>query len=284
MTKSHNTVNIGLTSPGEQGGKGKPLNRRKQDRVIFRKLINHLDKKKFSRNLPGQLVMEIGKLFLGTPYRAGALERKGDERLAVNLRELDCVTFVENVVALAWHLKSGRRSFEAFRGFLQKTRYRDGHVQGYPSRLHYFSDWIHDNQKKGIVRDVTRELGGRPRKKAAGFMTTHPDLYPKLKRLSDFRAMRVIERSMSRRPLFFVPKDAVRPVEVRIRDGDIIAITTNIEGLDVQHVGLAARVNRRIHLLHASSREGKVVLSPKTLCRYLRQGRTRSGIMVARLV
>ena len=75
----------------------------------------------------------------------------------------------------------------------------------------------------------------------------------------------------------------MRRFEDRIEDGDIIAVTSNVEGLDVQHVGLAARVKNRIHLLHASSSEGKVVLSKKTLYRYLMQSRTRSGIMVARI-
>jgi hypothetical protein len=48
-------------------------------------------------------------------------------------------------------------------------------------------------------------------------------------------------------------------------------------------VGLAARVKNRIHLLHASSTEGKVVLSKKTLYRYLMQSKVRSGIMVVRV-
>jgi hypothetical protein len=92
-----------------------------------------------------------------------------------------------------------------------------------------------------------------------------------------------VERAMSRRPLFFIPKKAVRESEGRIRDGDLIAITTTTEGLDVQHVGLAARVRKRVHLLHASSVEGKVVLSKKTLYRYLMESNTRSGIIVARI-
>ena len=72
-------------------------------------------------------------------------------------------------------------------------------------------------------------------------------------------------------------------MEDRIHDGDLIAIATNTEGLDFQHVGFAVRVKSRVHLLHASSAEGKVALSKKTLYQYLMQTRVRSGIMVARL-
>jgi hypothetical protein len=259
------------------------LNRQVQNLNIFKKLIRVLDKKKASAKFPDQLILEIGKFFLGTPYVTGTLETKRAEHLVVNLRSLDCVTFVENVVALVYLVKSQEKSFKAFRRLLQKIRYRQGRLQGYSSRLHYFSDWIHDNQKKGIVRDVTAKIGGRPLRKAITFMTTHPDFYPSLKNVTKLRRMKSIEKTISRRSLFFIPKKTLGRLEDRIRDGDLIAITTNTKGLDVQHVGLAARVKNRIHLLHASSIEGKVVLSKKTLYRYLMQSKVRSGIMVARI-
>jgi hypothetical protein len=254
------------------------------DRKVLGKLIKDLDKRKCSTEFPGQLMLEIGKLFAGAPYMAGALEIKGREHVVVNLRKFDCVTFVENVVAVLWLMRSGEKTFEAFRRILEKIRYRNGRLQGYSSRLHYFSDWIHDNQRKGIVKDVTAEIGGWPLRRAINFMTTHPDLYPPLKNIVNLRRMKSIERTISRRSLFSIPKKALGRFEDRICDGDLIAITTNAGGLDVQHVGLAARVKHRIHLLHASSAEGKVALSPKTLYRYLMQSRVRSGIMVARII
>jgi hypothetical protein len=156
-------------------------------------------------------------------------------------------------------------------------------LQGYSSRLHYFSDWIHDNQKKGILKDVTRKIGGRPLRKAINFMTTHPDLYLSLGAMVNLRRMKSVERTISTRPGFSISKEALRRFEDRICNGDLIGVTTNIEGLDVQHVGLAARVKNRIHLLHASSGEGRVVLSKNTLYRYLMQSRLRSGIIVARI-
>jgi hypothetical protein len=114
-------------------------------------------------------------------------------------------------------------------------------------------------------------------------MTTHPELYPSLRNPTHLRRTRSVERAISRRSQFFIPKKALRRSEARIWEGDIIAIVTNAEGMDVLHVGIAARVKNRIHLLHASSREGKVVLSPQTLYRYLMQSTARSGIMLARV-
>jgi len=260
------------------------LNRQGRDRRIFEELIRFLDKKKASAKFPGELILEVGKFFLGAPYMAGTLETKRAEHLVINLRKFDCVTFVENVVALARFIKSREKSFKAFQRLLQQIRYRQGRLQGYSSRLHYFSDWIHDNEKKGIVRDVTSEIGGRPLRRAMSFMTAHLNLYPPLKNAANLQRMKRIERAISRRSLFFIPKKALRRLEDRIRDGDLIAITTNREGLDVQHVGLASKVKNRIHLLHASSVEGKVVLFKKTLYRYLMQSQARSGIMVVRVI
>ncbi len=259
------------------------MNRQQQDRKIFAELIRFLSKRKTSAGWPDRIVLEIGKFFLGTPYAAGTLETKGPERIVVNLREFDCTTFVESVVALAWCVKSGWRSFEAFRRVLRKTRYRQGRLKGYSSRLHYFSDWIHDNQKKGLFRDVTAEIGGKPLRKVLDFMTTHLDLYPPLENSANLRRMKSVEWAISRRSLLFVPKKTLRHFEDRLRDGDIIAITTNRVGMDVQHVGLAVRVKNRVHLLHASSNQGKVILSQETLYRYLMQSSSRSGIMVVRI-
>jgi hypothetical protein len=260
------------------------LKRQGRDERVFEELIRFLDKKRTLTTFPGQLVIETGKFFFGKPYRVGPLETQGAERFVINLREFDCFTFVENVVALASCLKSQEQSFEGFRRLLQKIRYRNGRLQGYASRLHYFSDWIYDNQKKAIVRDVTAKIGGKPYRKTINYMTTHPDLYPLLKNEANLRKIKSVERSINRRSLYYVPKKVVKTLKDRIVDGDIIAITTNTKRLDVQHVGLAVRVKNRIHLLHASSAEGKVVVSGQTLYRYLMQSRTRSGILVGRLV
>lgn len=259
------------------------MDRQRQDRRIFEKLIRSLDERKISEKFPGEVLFEVGKFFLGAPYVAGTLETKRPEHLVVNLREFDCVTFVENVVALTWHVESGGKSFEGFRRLLRKIRYRQGRLQGYSSRLHYFSDWVHDNQKKGIVRDITPRIGGRPLRKTLTFMTEHPDLYPRLKNAANFQKMKSVEKKISERSLCYISKKALRRLEDRIQDGDVIAITTNREDLDAQHVGLAARLKNRIHLLHAASREGKVVLSQKTLYRYLMESRIRCGVMVARV-
>lgn len=260
------------------------LKEAERDRRIFAGLVRYLNRKKPGPRFCGQMMLDIGTFFLGTPYREGTLETEGPEALVVNLREFDCMTFAETVIALAYLMKSRERSFEHFRSLLKKIRYRAGRLQGYASRLHYFSDWVHDNQKKEVVKDVTADIGGRPLRKTINFMTTHPDLYPRLRDPAVLRVMETIERTMTRRSLFLIPKKLLRRSEGQIREGDLIAIMTNTEGLDVQHVGFAARVKNRVHLLHASSQEGRVAVSADTLYRYLMKNRARSGVMAVRIL
>ena len=108
----------------------------------------------------GDLMLIVGKYFQGFPYVGNTLEREGEESLVINLREFDCFTFVENAVALAWIIKKGKSEFDDYVDALERIRYRDGILDGYSSRLHYFSDWLFDNGQKGIVKDITAYGGG----------------------------------------------------------------------------------------------------------------------------
>jgi hypothetical protein len=99
-----------------------------------------------------------------------------------------------------------------------------------------------------------------------------------------YREMRDVEKNLSGRSLYHIQKAELRQFENSIENGDLIAAATNIEGLDVVHVGLAVRVRGRTHLLHASEVEMKVVISDDTLYRYLSKRKTMTGIMVGRVI
>ncbi|MHB8828749.1 MAG: N-acetylmuramoyl-L-alanine amidase-like domain-containing protein, partial [Syntrophales bacterium] len=88
-------------------------------------------------NLP-ELAVSLGRRFIGAPYQSQTLESAGTETLVANLRAFDCMTFVESVIALALSLKSGKTKFADYLLTLKKLRYRNGWIDGYQSRLHYF--------------------------------------------------------------------------------------------------------------------------------------------------
>ncbi len=230
----------------------------------------------------GKTVVAVGKTFLGTPYVAKTLEVGETETLVINLQGLDCTTYVENVLAFGLLLKKGKTDFGSFAKTLEHIRYKDGKLQGYASRLHYFSEWIANNGAKGLLKDVTSEIGGVEISKEINFMSTHRDLYPFLKDEVNFEKIRASEAYLNGRTICILPQDMIGPNEHLLRSGDIIALTTSIKGLDITHTGIATREkDGRIHLLHASS-SGQVEVSELPLVDYLKKVKKNTGIMVAR--
>jgi hypothetical protein len=230
-----------------------------------------------------ELVVQTGKTWIGTPYVAHTLDKQPTEQLVVNLKELDCTTYVESMLAISKALQEKDSSFQNYTNHLQQIRYRNGEINGYGSRLHYFSDWLYENEKQGNIQVITSQLGGKPLPKPINFMSTHREAYPALKNDEYFAQIGQIEKEINNRPLLYIPKAEVSRIENGLKEGDIIAITTSIKGLDVVHVGFALLQNGRVHLLHASLDEKKVVISKKPLAEYLLGNKNQSGIMVARL-
>jgi hypothetical protein len=228
------------------------------------------------------LMIKVGRFFLGTPYVAHTLE-KGEEQLVINLREMDCTTFAENCLAISRTIKSEMPTFEQFTAELQGIRYRDGIIDGYPSRLHYFCDWIYNNQQKHLIADLSEEMAQAPLPKQINFMSTHPDSYQQLKESASLVAkIASQEKEISARKMFYIPETRIAEVESKLMDGDIAGITTNIEGIAIQHVVILIRQEGHIHLLHASSKAEKVMISENTLEEYLLNSQSATGIMLAR--
>lgn len=254
-----------------------------KDLEIFHSFINADRQEQAAKEAPGDIFLRAGRYFSGAPYEAKTLDASGPEGLIINLRAFDCFTLVENCCALATMRHAGKDRFADYAAILQSLRYRDGVIAGYSSRLHYFSDWLQNNEKGGMIRDMTQALGGRSSQKVLNFMTTHPELYPPMKDPAACRQMIEVERRLSETPRHLLLKGEIIRWEGRIEEGDILAITTDQEGIDVCHVGIAAGLDGRLHLLHASQQAGQVVISPETLVDYLHQSPHRTGIMAARL-
>lgn len=228
------------------------------------------------------VIVEIGKNFIGTDYLSHGLEVEGDEQLVINLTGLDCTTLLENSLALARCIKKGTTSFDGYLDELQFIRYRDGVINGYTSRLHYFSDWITNNVDKAIIEDVTRQLGGIPINFNLNFMSTHPDSYQQLKENPDLiPIIHIQEEEISLREYYYIPKDEFKSKEKFISGGEIIAVTTTVEGLDIGHIGIAVKMDDgRIHLLHAPSPNTKVQITEEPLADYLMKYKRHSGVIV----
>lgn len=237
------------------------------------------------KNSPiGDAIVEIGKSFIGTEYVANTLEINApDEKLVVNLTGLDCVTFVENCLTFARCLKKGNTTFDAYKTELENIRYRDGKIDGYASRLNYFCDWIYNNEDKGIVKNISTELGGIEYKKTINFMSSHRKSYKQLSDNTEFEGIKACEEAINSRYYYYIPAKSISKIYDQLQNGDIIATTTKIEGLDVTHTGYVYKGDDGgTYFLHASSKSKEVIISQNQLADYIAEDSKKTGIMVAR--
>lgn len=233
----------------------------------------------------GELVLEVARSLEGTPYVASTLEVE-PERLQVFLDRTDCILFVETCVALALTFKGleiiqggtpqpAEPSYGLFCRNVRNLRYRNGVVDGYPSRLHYTSDWIRQGEANGIFMELTGTLGER-RPQKFNFMSTHPKSYAQLDgHPSNLDLVRKAELSLEGAgPYYWVPRSRLADPGVisGLKDGDIIAFVSSVDGLDITHVGIACTVDGKMHFVHASTSGMKVIVEPRTLAEYVKTG------------
>jgi hypothetical protein len=174
--------------------------------------------------------------------------------------------------------------------YIEQDRYRGGQCTGeYLSRLHYLEDWLYDNDRRGLVEDLTRDLGGRSVAHSAREMSAGWRHYRYLAaNRSLLGPLAHMEANVSSRPLYEIPKSKVAGIESKLRSGDIIGvISRDRRGLySTAHVGLALHTSDGVlHFMHASAPNnyGRVVIDSR-LSDYLYRFRTDSGILVARPV
>ncbi len=260
------------------------------DDSIFAAKIKQAKAEKIDTLAIGERVAAMGKLFLGTPYVGETLDADPTkEQLVVDLRGFDCVTFYENMLAFARLLrKEPHPSMDGFKKELTYLRYRHGKIDGYHSRLHYTTDYFYDSDLKHVFRNATLEIaqiGAQNDPRQINFMTAHRVLYDQIsKNDAEYNAMRQVEKTMNaRKDFYYIPKFEIPVLESKIKTGDIIAVTTDVPGLDCSHTGIAIRMaDGRIHFMHASSLMGKVIISDEPLADYLAHNSHQTGIMVGR--
>ncbi len=228
-------------------------------------------------------LLRLQKKFLGVKYEAGTLDIYDDrEELIIKVSGFDCVTFVENVLTFSRLIKNNKLTVENFIDELKFIRYRNGVINGYPSRLHYFSDWIYDNSNKGVVKDLAKEIGGNLYDKEINFMTEHPNSYIQLKNNKEnIRQMKKIEEEINQREKYYIKLNDIENYYDEFSNGDIFALTTDIKGLDVSHTGFIM-IDDGVRIIHASQKFNKVVISERGIKNYMQSIKKCNGLMIAR--
>ena len=251
----------------------------------FARVMAEAQKANWSQLPMGEIVGRVATYLRETPYVNHTLDHSADtEYCIVNLQELDCVTFVETTLALSRMIKLGLNSPDALAKQLQLFRYRDGVCDGFTSRLHYMSDWLHDNDRRGLVSIYTKQLAGsKAVVKDISLMSSRPNQYLQLRHHPEWvPIIAKDEHAIAARPLVYVPRASVAENEKLMQTGDIIAITTAADILDCAHTGFCYRdENGVLRFLHASMKHKKVYLDEE-LSKYLETVHGFTGIMIAR--
>ena len=231
----------------------------------------------------GEIVQWVGEQLRGRPYVGGLLDAPRQETLLADLTRFDCVLYVENVLAIAHTIALEDTTPEAYLAQIQRMRYRGGQMAGYCSRLHYFSDWIADNDARGIVHNVTAQAGGVRFDKRIDFMSTHRASYPRMRDDTVYACASAAEARLAGLELVYVPKAGIRAAYAQMQPGDVVAMATSIGGLDVTHTGFIHQDRSGTGFMHASSASNAVKVSPD-LSDYVRDIRNQVGIIIARPV
>ncbi|MGK7874133.1 MAG: N-acetylmuramoyl-L-alanine amidase-like domain-containing protein [Xenococcaceae cyanobacterium] len=237
-------------------------------------------------NLPdapmGEIMQAIAEQFLGAQYKVGLLDQSDRETLVVSLKNFDCVLFVETVLAIARGVAIKDYQYQTFTNRIVNQRYWNGHMNDYCSRLHYFSQWISDNQRRGTVQNIAPYLGGVSLDKKLNFMSTHRSLYlPMASNDANYRCIVEMEANLDGLTIDYIPHNQIKSIYHQLQSGDIIGIATNIPGLDITHTGLVYHTGEgNMGLIHASP-IGKVTIA-SDLHRYVGNVKNAIGILVAR--
>ena len=239
----------------------------------------------------GRAAARVGELAIGTPYVAGTLEEyltaggvPDREPLAATLTRFDCVTLVEGTLAVARTARRpGAPTWAAFGEEVTRIRYRDGRRGGYASRLHYFSEWIHDGARRGLVRDLGVELGGTADTRPLRFMSAHRASYPALTNDRQLHTIAAREQALDGTPRWVIPTARIPVIAGQLQSGDVLAFATSIEALDVTHTALVHRdEGGETRVLHAPLSGGTVEIAARPLPDYVSAIRRATGILVAR--
>ena len=256
----------------------------KQDEILFDKYVEHISQ--YKTKTMEKTLEKTAEFFLNTPYVAHTLDQNEDERLVVNFRGLDCVTFVENVLALSLVTHNNELSMDCFRDILIRIRYRNNEVSDYASRIHYTSDWIYENQQQKLIENISNQLSGKKETKQINFMSSHRNAYNKLKKDDAMLGKIVdIENTINERGgFYYLPKEMIAAKADDIPHMAIIGFVTTIDGLDTSHVGFAYRKNGKLKFIHASLIKKKVVIDEQALSDYCNSQKRCKGIIVAKVL
>jgi hypothetical protein len=202
-------------------------------------------------------IERVSARFLGTRYVRDPLgEGKGgrwDPDPLIDLRRVDCLTFVEQVLALAQ-----RPSLKQATSLLQTYRYAGGEIR-YRRRRHFMElQWLPGLVRGGLLKDLTSAVAGDAAQTLAREVTreSYRGAFRKWPRkLGDALPLGTIRLS-------YVPAALAPALAARLRPGTIMALvrrTPDSWPVVITHVGFIVRHEGQVVFRHAIHVAGRVI-------------------------
>jgi len=244
-------------------------------------------KAEYTSNQYDQYVEQMLKEFENVPYGGGS-QGCPQAHTLINLRQMDCMTFVENFWALAFtrHLIQGVKErlgddeiFAIYVQNLNAIRYYEGKNQRNEDRIQYLTSGFIQLEKTGVLSSVGKGLG-RTMSKKINYVSANRTKFGGFK---DWPFIQNKENEMSQYSYTVFDKDKIHDYAQIAKNGDLVGLVTTVNGLDVSHCGVITIREGKVYMTHASSVRKQLVIA-QDLVEYLSKRTTVSGIVVFRPV
>ncbi len=227
---------------------------------------------------PKAWLRQVARSWVDRPYGSGGQGVSAQE-LLVNLQQMDCMTAVENLMAMQvageWYRRGLLSPEEAFVQALMRVRYESYPPCRWEDRYHYlthaFAAWEANGWGSWLPL-------GKPDRRSIRYMSQHRQQY---KGFTDWKKIQAVEKSLSTRPRFWIPEVELGEWLPLLQDGDLVAFIPSDSLLDVAHVGIFFWEGGKATFAHASSAARKWVWG-EDLCAYLDRREKVIGITVFR--
>ncbi|MCS7162283.1 MAG: DUF1460 domain-containing protein [Bacteroidia bacterium] len=201
------------------------------------------------------------KSWCGTPYGSGGAGTQPYE-LLLNLEQMDCMTSLENLLALRLAIRRGSPTLLGFAQALAEVRYHALPPCRWEDRYHYLTHAFIGWQKAGWGQWLPL---GQKDLRPIHYITHHRQRYPGFR---DWAFLRTLEAQLSQYPRYLISSEALADWLPALQDGDIVAFIAREEGLDVSHVGIFFWEEGRPTFAHAALKARQWVFG-EDLCAYL---------------
>ena len=213
----------------------------------------------------------IGQFFIGAPYLSNRLSKSNPEKVYFSFADFDCVTFVENVLALYYSDGTNSKFIEN----LIKIRYNDS--ISYENRNHYLTSGLEKLVKLNILTPINNPFNSKSVFKSIDYLSEHVN-----NKHIDRSKLIKTENSISSRPIYYFDSMNDSDTNNIIQNGDVIAFVSSRNDLDFKHVGFVYIRNNKKYILHASQEKKVVCISDVTIDQYLLKNKKIKGFQIYR--